>query len=498
MILRPSSPIVHLVQLTDVERADTKLLAKLVKACTYRDKRLDYQLSKLRRNRWMSREMREGKIAELEAQQQVCLLKKNADGELTVPSGLWPMLKKDFGAVVVNTARPGPSPITFPWKKQPHALRPYQDRARELLLREGHGAIELPTGSGKSLLALYLVHELGFKTVVMAPSTSIADQLYAEFSEYLGKGTVGKFYGGQKEPKKRIVVAVAASLTRVEPGSPAWKALQEAEVFIADEAHRCPAATLEKVCFGLLAPAHYRFFLSATQLREDGLGLLLQGITGPVVMTMTLRDGVDAGFLARPRFRMVRLHTSTNFRTADILQMNRVLLMYNPEVLRRAAMIANGAVRAGHQVLVLIDEIQQFVHLRPLLKGPVAFAHGPTTPGVLAPEYQDSDPTQLVKEFNAGEHPILVGTSCISEGTDTRPVKTMIYLKGGKSEIDVRQSLGRCTRRVEGKTECNVVDFDVFIDGYDDKDTGGPMHRHALVRKRIYEETYPPVDTLRM
>lgn len=492
MLLKPLSPILHLVEFTDAERADTKLVEKLVKTCTYRDKRLDYQLSKLRRNRWMDRNVREARIAELEAQQQVCLLRKNANGGYAVPSGLWPVLKEKFGAVVQNTPRPSPRPISFPWKKQPHQLRPYQDRARELLLREGHAAIELPTGSGKSLLALYLVHELGLKTVIMAPSTSIADQLHTEFTEYLGKSVVGKFYGGQKEPNKKVVVAVAASLTRVEPGSSTWNIFQEVECFIADEAHRCPAATLEKVCFGLVARAPYRFFLSATQLREDGLGLLLEAITGPVVMEMTLKEGVDAGFLARPRFRMVRLHTDSRFRTDDILEMNRVLLMYNPEVLKRAAMVVNAAVRAGHQVLVLIDEIQQFVHLRPLLKGPVAFAHGP------ADGFNDPEPTQLVKEFNAGRHAILVGTSCISEGTDTRPVKTMIYLKGGKSEIDVRQSLGRCTRRVEGKTECNVVDFDVFIDGYDDKDTGGPMHRHALARKRIYEEVYPPVEMVKL
>jgi superfamily II DNA or RNA helicase len=61
----------------------------------------------------------------------------------------------------------------------------------------------------------------------------------------------------------------------------------------------------------------------------------------------------------------------------------------------------------------------------------------------------------------------------------------MIYLMGGKSEIQVKQAVGRCTRKVPGKDNCMVIDFDVVnIES---------QHRHAQTRKLIYEDIYGPV-----
>ena len=86
--------------------------------------------------------------------------------------------------------------------------------------------------------------------------------------------------------------------------------------------------------------------------------------------------------------------------------------------------------------------------------------------------------------------PILIGTSCISTGTDIRSVKTMVYLKGGKSEIEVRQGVGRCTRLEKSlaKTACTVVDFDV--------ENIEILHRHALARRKIFDDIYGPVEVI--
>jgi superfamily II DNA or RNA helicase len=459
----------------------------LQESLTYRDKRLQFQIQRLQKNRWMDADIKANQIADLRKKEKVCLLKLGDQG-WTSPSGLLPMLQEKFQGKLTSPLDPlWGKP--FAWATEPPKLRPYQSQAYDALIKARHAGISLPTGSGKSLLACYLIRNLGLKTVIMAPSINIADQLYDDLSRYLGRKYVGKFYSGKKEPQKKVVVAVAASLTRLNPEDPAYEQLQETKVFIADEAHRCPAATLEKVCFGLMAPAEWRFFLSATQLREDGLELLLKAITGPIVYEMTLREGVDQGYLARPMFKMIGVKSRVDFQSADALEMNRRHLMHNPDVLAIAASIANQAVeQLGHQVLILIDEVQQFNGLIGLLKHETEFAHGPVKKGDVPERYQESNPTFLVNAFNQKKFPILVGTSCISEGTDVRPVKTMIYVKGGKSEIDVRQSLGRCTRRVEGKTACNVVDF--YVMNVD------ILKRHAKVRKQIYEDTYGPVDMI--
>jgi type I site-specific restriction endonuclease len=126
------------------------------------------------------------------------------------------------------------------------------------------------------------------------------------------------------------------------------------------------------------------------------------------------------------------------------------------------------------------------------LRFPVKFAHGPLgeNKAKVPKEYQEVDNGALVEGFNNCEFPILVGTSAVSTGTDIRSVKTMVYLKGGKSEIEVRQGVGRCTRLdpTVSKTACVIYDFDV--------ENISVLHKHALVRQKIFEDIYPEVEIL--
>ena len=140
----------------------------------------------------------------------------------------------------------------------------------------------------------------------------------------------------------------------------------------------------------------------------------------------------------------------------------------------------------GHRVLILVEEMEQFAKLLPMFEYEARFAHGGVTADnkdKLPEKYWDSDPKALVKAFDNGEFPILVGTSCISTGTNIRSVRTLIYLQGGQSEIQVRQAIGRATRLYPGKEFCNIFDFDI-----QNKDC---LHRHARVRKSIYNDLYP-------
>src|SRR5205814_3770420 len=129
------------------------------------------------------------------------------------------------------------------------------------------------------------------------------------------------------------------SLTRVEKGTSHWKELSQAQVFMADESHLVPSETLARVCLGLCASAPYRFFFSATQMRNDGLDMLLDGITGETVFSMTVKEGVDQGYLARPHFRMVRTSSAEKCFSQDPGRLTRAHLYYNPRVVKHAAMM---------------------------------------------------------------------------------------------------------------------------------------------------------------
>jgi len=248
------------------------------------------------------------------------------------------------------------------------------------LLEAKHGSVESGTGTGKSLLAVSLIKTIGLQTLIMVPSLSIAKQMYDDFLKAFGTKYVGQFNGKKKQINKLITIGVDASLANLVPGTDAWQFFSETKVLITDESHLVPADTLQEVCLGVVKNAPYRFFLSGTQLRNDGLDIVLNGIIGPIVDHMTVREGVDSGWLAKPIFKIIPVESKNSYRSKDINRMTSVHLYNNKEVNRLAAMIANKSVSAqNRQVLILIDEMEQFVNLLPHFKYEVEFAHGPLT-----------------------------------------------------------------------------------------------------------------------
>jgi superfamily II DNA or RNA helicase len=492
-----TSPTV--ARVLDVPDQERKLLEMQL---TFRDQKVQYELQKHKKSHWYlnkyGQEAWQERLDDLKSKVQKCLLMEDQDG-LWVYSGLADKVARILGCSVENKVE-YPEEGLLGWDRKPD-LTPYeyQTLSLERLLQARHAGVEIGTGLGKSLIILMLAKELGLKTVIMAPATNIAERLYDDCVLAFGKKKVGFFGDGKKECGKLITVAVSASLTRVKEDTKEWENLSKAQVFIADESHQCPAATLAKVCFGLMKAAPYRFFFSATQMRNDGLDLLLDAITGPIVYRKTVREGIDEGYLAKLSFVMVKCASNSSLESYDVNEMTREHLLYNDSVIRKAASLANNFVALyKQQVLILVDEFEQVTRLYPHLKFEMKFAHGGVTKenkAKLPQMFWESDPKKLVAEFNNGDFPILVGTSCIATGTDVKANEVTIYLRGGKSEIEVMQgACGRSTRKFTfprtgaKKTACTIVDFDV--------ENIEAMHRHAEARKDIYNTVYGPVKEI--
>lgn len=489
------------LEVTDASETELKHLKT---SLTFLNKANAFEYKKFKKNIWYAnkygREEYLEKLEELKNNQNVCLLYEDADGFYTLP-GIAKELLSRFPKSTFENQVDYPGECLTPWKKMPSkSLRPYQQQAVSGLIAAKHGAVELATGLGKSLIILHIAKSLGLKTVVMAPTTSIFSQLLKDFKEAFGERYVGAYGDGKKRSDKLFTIGIAQSLTRIEEGSEDWNNFRDTKVFIADESHLTPAKTLEYVCHSVFAKSPYRFFFSGTQMRGDGADLLLRGITGGIVQSMDVKQGVAEGWLARLDCTLVKVPSHSLQRPNDILKMAKVHFLYNKEISNRAVDIANRSVSLlGHQVLILIDEIEQFFYLYPGLKHEVGFAHGGNlsvaNKAKIPEKFHKSDPEELVERFNNGDLRILIGTSCINTGTDIRPVKTFINLQGGISEVQLKQSVGRCTRVTKDKKRCNVVDFIVEIDPDNDR-TLNPITRHCLVRKSLYEEICESVTVI--
>jgi superfamily II DNA or RNA helicase len=469
---------------------------ELLNFLTYRNKQVSYQLKKMKNNnKWKYSNPKSyySQLKELESKQKPCLVFEYNNKNCTY-SGLAKDLSEKFGWDI--------EPYHFDytkhskmiaWAHKPHPLRYYQEEAVEALLKHTHASIELPTGAGKSRIIQELCKRVGVQTVIVTPSKAITDQLYNDFVYLFGKKYVGKFGSGKKELGKMFTLCVAQSLVRLEEGTKEWEFISSAKMLIWDESHTTPAETFEQVCLRVLKDVPLRYFVSATQIRNDGADLLLKGIIGDVVYKKEFTELVEEGFLKKPKFTIITVPALPNS-SSDIEEEQRQQLYYNPNVNSAVAQIAKRFMNLNKQVVIILDEFKQFACLYEFLKDlpPESFefvhggasnrmdADGYSLKDFLPERFWKVDIQEAVNKFNEGKLKLLIGTSAISTGVDLKPVSVLIYLQGGTSEIRIKQAIGRGTRVVEGlPREFTVVDF--FIDGSPD------MERHLKQRLSIYK-----------
>lgn len=492
---------------------DNKTIEIIRQNLDYTDLKIDFEIRRLKKNAYFfsqqwGEENFQDRLSQLQKTRKKNLLFQDETGYWFY-SGLAPRLAEQFHLKLEITYNM-PEPASIPFLNLPkHKPREYQEDAfNELLLRSkayGPVGVEISTGLGKTAVIEKLVKHFGLKTLIITPSISIANQIYDSLFYLFGGKYVGKFFSGKKQSNKQFVVSVGDSVTRVEKGTQEWEDLSACKLMCVDEAHLIAAETQAKIAFGVAQDVPYRFFFSATQMRNDGLDLLLEGITGKIVYHMDLKKGIEQGYLAKPTFKIHKLSSPSTYKTDDANKMTRKHLYYNPNVNQVAANLANKFVSVLKKpTLILIEEIEQFAHLLPYFNTSVKFAHGPLTEDNkknIPCEYHDSKINTLVDEFNEGKIPILVGTSCISTGTDIRVAEAVIYIMGGKSEIKVKQALGRGTRggfngsvinpwTGQKKEDFILIDFDVS--------NADIPHRHSVARAKIYAESGYPIEIIKL
>jgi superfamily II DNA or RNA helicase len=227
--------------------------------------------------------------------------------------------------------------------------------------------------------------------------------------------------------------------------------------------------------------------VSGTVFRNDGLGLLLEGIVGDVVLTKTVEECVKEGFLSPLRFFQYKTVSDSTRDISDPIEATREHLHRNERVYKHAAGLINHAVlERKRRVLVQVDTLDQFKSLLDGgLKVEARFAHGGCTlanKDSVPEAYRKSDPSKLVEQFDQGEFPVLIGTSVIGTGSDICSCDFIVNLVGLGSEIEICQNAGRGTRLFPGKKECFYVDYDVA--------NVECLTKHSAKRRKIFNSIY--------
>ncbi len=357
-----------------------------------------------------------------------------------------------------------------------YELRPYQKEALEAWLGTDRwaengdehapaGVLELPTGSGKTVIAIKAIERLSVPTLVVVPTIDLLEQWAGELEREFDR-PIGRFGGGEQR---------MAAITVSTYDSAYLKADSVCDRFgfvVFDEVHHLGGVSYRDIARLLAAPA--RLGLTATFERPDGAHEVLAEIVGP----LSSRVGVDdlAGehladydlkrlevtltpeeraeydhnqevftdYLARSNIQLrsgsdyqelvKRSGTDPRAREALLAKQRAREIVYGSE----AKLDALEGVLADHRddrviVFTAYNDLVYDVAERFLIP---AITHRTGT----------GERREILERFREGTYSRVVTSNVLDEGVDVPDANVAVVLSGSGSEREFTQRLGRILR----------------------------------------------------
>ncbi len=133
----------------------------------------------------------------------------------------------------------------------------YQTEALEAWLNaDSRGGVVLPTGAGKTLLALHAIARMNCSTLVIVPTIDLLHQWYARLCTAFPTQEIGVYYGGEKELRDITVTTYHSASILIGDWGNRFKLL------VFDEVHHLPGPAWQEIA--LMSAAPHRLGLTAT------------------------------------------------------------------------------------------------------------------------------------------------------------------------------------------------------------------------------------------
>jgi superfamily II DNA or RNA helicase len=188
----------------------------------------------------------------------------------------------------------GPTPWPLRVSRDPF---PHQTEGLEAWTKQGsRGVVVLPTGTGKTHLAILAIERTARPTLVVTPTIDLLNQWFGELTVAFG-GQIGLLGGGYYDLQQLTVTTYDSAYIHVERWGNRFGLL------VFDECHHLPGPSYMAAAIGSIAP--FRLGLTATPERADGLDALLADLIGPIVYRKEIKQ-LKGDYLAE--YRAQRLY----------------------------------------------------------------------------------------------------------------------------------------------------------------------------------------------
>lgn len=355
---------------------------------------------------------------------------------------------------------------------------PDQDAALEACESVSKGILSMPTGMGKTRTFKELIEQKGVPTIVVPPSVNLKTQTYNYLHECFPSHTT--LYSKKKDPTN-IVVVNYHSLKNIP-----IEYLNFFDMLIYDEFHHSGNTTIRDIEKNKLQNIYYKFAFTATNFRNGGDDILMHSVLSNTIFHVPLIEAINKNYITPVQgiFYTInnedleicgKLDEKGKFiKDGERFQKDyETFIVTNEERNTKAVEIAKKMIELKIPTLILVKKVSHGLAI--LKRIPNAqFANSTTQKSAIN--------FDLIDRFNAGNIPVLIGTSVIGEGVDTKRCGAVINLSGGKAKSELLQKVGRVVRRFKGKEVGFYFDF---IDKGCES-----IRKQSVARKNIIKKEY--------
>ena len=418
----------------------------------------------------------------------------DADDLLIAPgagAAVWSTLRQ-LGYLVTFGS---PEPTITPFGEYLGELRPEQHEAMDALGSRRQGYVLAPCGSGKTELGIALIHKRGVRALVIVHTQELLHQWKDRIEKRLGfkPALLG---GGHKRNADFTSPVIVGTVQWLRANSVVLQTqLADRELVMVDEAHHTPATTFTEV-LAKMAPV-YRYGLTATDVRADGLTPMLEWWIGPKLAEIKRSSLEAAGSVIRPHLRVIGvgcvLATVDSNEPGDYTRMMKALVEDKDRLRYVCSEIERLSAIYGHH-LVLASWSTYAAAITERIVG-AELVTGKT------PKKQRVD---TIRRFQEGQIPVLVATTLADEGLDVTRITDLWLTMPTRSAAKTEQRVGRAARSHPGKMAATVHDFvDVGVVSTRGGEATGRllvnqfMHRFNAVYKRVCDYDDREIATMR-
>ena len=359
------------------------------------------------------------------------------------------------------------SAINFSFRGE---LRPFQQVAVDEMLARDFGTLSSATGSGKTIMALYMIAQRRQPALIVVHTKDLAVQWTQRIETFLGIAAekVGVIGGGKKVLGEEITIALVQSLYKfVEDVT------EHIGFMVVDECHRCPSRTFTEAVTAL--DSRYMLGLSATPWRRDKLSKLIFWHLGDVHHEVDKNHLVEAGDVLPAE--IITRNTSFKPYHDPVNEYSKMLSELTADTERNILIVSDVAretERGAGICLVLSDRKAHCENLRALLKYRYKIDSELLTGDLSIAERQI-----VIERLNQSEANVVIATGqLVGEGFDCRNLSTLFLATPIRFSGRVIQYLGRVLRPAPGKTVARVFDYvDIHVD---------TLTKAAMARQRAY------------